>query len=529
MTDALRDIVLPRLEGIRKSGEGFTARCPAHEDGRPSLSIGPGREHPVVFKCFAGCESEDIMAAIGLTWDQLSAERDEQPRGEWTPRGDAIAIYDYIDEESALLFQVLRTVSKEFPQRKPDPASKTGWTWRLGEVRRVLYRLPKIIEAVDAGRTIYIVEGEKDVHSIENRGEIATCNPGGAGKWRDEFAEHLRDATVVIACDKDEPGQKHARQVAASLEGVAASVRIVEAAEGKDVTDHLGAGHALHELVETWTSEENVEPDLAPDLWEFIGAADPPQDWVIPNLLERGDRLIWTGFEGLGKSMFVRQLAVMSAAGLDPFTAQRIPQMKVLLIDCENSERQSRRKFRPLAKATVDIDRDVPEGGLRLIHKPAGIDLARDSDAAWLIERVTAHQPDLLIIGPFYRLHAADMNEETAARRAVSVLDYARTKVDCALVVEAHAGHGEATRGRSVRPIGSSLLLRWPEFGYGIKPAEKVHGSLMCDQVHAGKPCRPTVVDVQPWRGARDEREWPEQLTWGDPWPWVVDPRSDQW
>lgn len=509
MTDALRDLVLPRLEGIRKSGSGFTAKCPAHDDGRASLSVGPGKDHPVVFHCHANCDRDDILAAMGLTWEQVCADRDDQPRGEWTPRGDAIAVYDYVDEHGKLLFQVCRTAGKEFPQRRPDPGSKTGWAWRLGDIRRVLYRLPKVIEAVDLGRTIYIVEGEKDVHSIEAKGEVATCNPGGAGKWRDEFAEHLRDATVIIACDKDGPGQKHARQVADSLDEIAASWRMVEAVEGKDVTDHLNAGHALHELVEIASSQSATEPDLAPDLWEFLGTVDPPQDWIIPDLLERGDRLIWTGFEGLGKSMFVRQLAVMTAAGLHPFTAQPIPPMKVLLIDCENSERISRRKFRPLAHATVAMDRDVPEGALRLIHKPAGIDLARDSDAAWLIERVTAHQPDLLIIGPFYRLHAADMNEEVAARRTVSVLDYARTKVDCALVVEAHAGHGEAGKNRSVRPIGSSLLLRWPEFGYGIRPLDG-----------------PKVVEVHAWRGPRDERAWPEQLTWGDPWPWVVDPRG---
>jgi hypothetical protein len=121
------------------------------------------------------------------------------------------------------------------------------------------------------------------------------------------------------------------------------------------------------------------------------------------------------------------------------------------------------------------------------------------------------------------------MNEETAARRAVSVLDHARTKVDCALVVEAHAGHGEHGKHRSVRPIGSSLLLRWPEFGYGIVPSSKPHGAATCGDVHPGTAfCKEStrVVDVKAWRGPRDERDWPQRLTWGEPWPWAIDPRG---
>ena len=530
MADVLREIVLPRLEGIRASGGSYMARCPAHDDGKASLSLTHGKEHPVVLHCHAGCDRDAVLAAIGLTWDELCTPRENGHQGEWTPRGEAIAIYDYVNEDGKLLFQVCRTADKQFPQRKPDPTSKTGWSWRLGDVRRVLYRLPKVLDAVEAGQAIYVTEGEKDVHTLEGRGVVATCNPGGAGKWRDEYAEVLRDADVVLVADRDDPGRAHCRQVRESLDGVAAQVRIVEPYEGKDVTDHFHAGRGLDELVETWRSGEEPKVDLAPDLWEFIGTDDPEQDWVIPNLLERGDRLIWTGFEGLGKSMFVRQLAVMAAAGLDPFSAEEIPQMRVLLIDCENSERQSRRKFRPLAAATVDVDRRVPDGWLRLIHKPQGIDLTRDDDAAWLLERVTAHEPDLLIIGPFYRLHATDMNEETGARRAASVLDYARTKVDCALVVEAHAGHGEYGKKRSVRPIGSSLLLRWPEFGYGIAPAENPHGAATCNDIHPGQVCDKAtrVVDVKAWRGPRDERNWPRRLTWGEPWPWVIDPRGER-
>lgn len=520
MADALREIVLPRLDLVKKSGAGFMARCPAHDDGKASLSVSSGRDHPVLLHCHAGCDPEDILGKIGLTWGDLSAPRERQQDGEWTPAGPATAVYDYRDENGTLLFQVLRTATKDFRQRVPDPAAKSGWTWRLGDTRRVLYRLPEVIDAVSNGREVYICEGERDVHTLVAHGLVATCNPGGAGKWRPEYSEFLREGIVTIVADRDDPGQAHARQVRDALLDIAACVTIVEAASGKDATDHVNAGHSLADMVVTWTNDGPQKSDLAPDLWEFIATEDEPYDWIVPGLLERGDRLMLTGFEGLGKSMLVRQMATMIAAGIHPFTWKPIQPHKVLLIDCENSERQSRRKFRPLAAASIKHGHRVPDGGLRLIHRPAGIDLTRDEDAAWLLERVTAHQPDVLFIGPFYRLHATNLNDELACRKVVAVLDKARTSVDCALVIETHAGHAETgLNKRSVRPRGSSLLLGWPEFGFGLAPAE---------DPKPGRPC--TDVVVKPWRGARDQRDWPARLTWGDPagWPWqvAVDPNE---
>ena len=521
--DALTEVLLPKLTGIHKSGGSWMTQCPAHEDAKASLHVARGTTHPVLLTCHAGCERDDILKAIGLTWDDLCTPREQRrPEGEWTPRGQAVAIYDYTAEDGTLLFQVLRTADKQFPQRAPDRSRKTGWRWSLEDTRRVPYRLPKVIEAVAAGELVYVVEGEKDVHAIESAGLTATCNPGGAGKWRDEYSGFFRDATVIIVADRDKPGQAHARKVATSLQDIAAAVEIAEpAGEGtpdgskiKDVSDHLAAGHGLSELVTTWSSAETAPVDLAPDLHEFLAGVDPPYDWIVEGILERGDRLVWTGFEGLGKSVCMRQIAIGAAAGIHPFTGDFITPRKVLWIDAENSERQGRRHFRKLERITTLKGRRVPEGGMRLIHRPEGLDLISDEGAAWLLERVTAHKPDLWYVGPLYRLHDGDINDEQVMRRIVSLLDQARVKSDCALMVEHHVPHGEGAN-RPIRPIGSSLLRRWPELGYGIAPAMDAD------------PC--TEVCVRPWRGNRDERHWPKFLMWGEldtDWPWVVPPDS---
>lgn len=472
--------------------------------------------------CHAGCRPDDIIAALNLSWDDLTKPREQvddryrQPRqsGQTFASGGFVAQYDYTDEAGATLFQVLRSADKKFRQRRPDPDSAGKWLWSLGDTRRVLYRLPELIQAVRDGQIVYVAEGEKDVENLRKQGFAATCNSGGAGKWRPEYAEFLREAVVTICADKDEPGQAHARQVRDSLLEVGATVEIAEAKTGKDVSDHLSAGLGLEEMEVTWTNDRPPKVDLAPDLDEFLAIEDDPYDWLIPDLLERGDRVLFTGFEGLGKTMVSRQIGIAIAAGVHPFKHHiKIPPQRVLVIDCENTERQNRRKYREMRSAAHAEGKQVDRGMWRIIHRIDGLDLTSAKDAEWLMERVTAHDPAMLIIGPFYKLHDADMNDEKSARKAISVLDKVRATVNCCLLIEAHSGHGDDPTKRSVRPIGSSLLMRWPEFGIGITP---------CGTAETGGVN--STVEVKHWRGQRDKRDWPRWLTYGDPgrWPWKM-------
>jgi hypothetical protein len=140
----------------------------------------------------------------------------------------AIVSYDYADERGELLFQVVRYEPKEFRQRRPN--GNGGWEWSLGDVRRVLYRLPDLAPAIQRGDTIYIVEGEKDADALLDNSMHATCNPGGAGKWRVEYSEMLRGVDAVVIPDHDESGRRHAEQVAAALHGLARRVRVLDLA-----------------------------------------------------------------------------------------------------------------------------------------------------------------------------------------------------------------------------------------------------------------------------------------------------------
>jgi hypothetical protein len=500
------DTVLAALERVGHPVRRGSGRCPAHDDSTPSLSVSEGSDGKVLIVCHRGCSLEAILSATGLDHADLFPPRAERTdNDEWTPNGPALARYRYTDAGGKLLFEVVRCEGKRFLQRRPDPTRKSGWDWKLGEIDRPLYRLPAVIEAVRDGLTVFVAEGEKDVDALVRVGAPATCNPHGAGKWLKSHSEALREADVVVIADKDDRGYSHARHVRDSLEGIASRLRIVEAVEGKDASDHLNAGHTIEEFVVIWPAANGREPGLAPDVHDFLAVADE-YHWLIEGLLERGDRLLLTGFEGLGKSVMVAQLAAMSAAGLHPFRPSiTFDPLRVLLVDRENSERQIRRKLRPLVQAAADTGHPIDRQRFFVLSRPDTLDLGREEDRAWLSERVRAHKPDILFIGPLYKLHQQNLNDEQASRVIADALDMIRAEAGCALVIEAHSGHGD-DHDRNVRPIGSSLWRRWPEFGYGIRGTRET--------------VRGTPVQFKAWRGPREERDWPTTLHHGSPWPW---------
>jgi hypothetical protein len=245
------------LEAAGCTVRGTSATCPAHDDRNASLSIGQGRTGALLH-CHAGCPTDEVLEALGMSAANLfDNHTDSRDRDSWTPHGPATEVFDYTDENGILLFQVCRTADKKFSQRVPDPAARSGYRWRLDGVRRVLYHLPRLIAACqvrgpllgELSACVFVVEGERDVHALEAAGETATCNPGGAGKWRSEYSRYLAGVDVLVVADRDKPGRDHAWAVYQDVRPLARSAWIVQAAEGKDARDHLEAGHDVTQFV----------------------------------------------------------------------------------------------------------------------------------------------------------------------------------------------------------------------------------------------------------------------------------------
>jgi hypothetical protein len=244
----------------------------------------------VLLYCHAGCPIQRVVEAVGFEIRELF---------EINQVGDPIvASYDYQDADGQLLYQVVRFEPKGFAQRRPNRAG--GWTWNLNGVRRVPYRLPEVLHSVAEGRPIYIAEGEKDVHAIERAGVVATTNPGGAGKWLDEYSAHFAGAVVTVVADRDALGMKHAREVAASIRRAGAGrVRVVSPPEAHDISEHLAAGRTLHDLeampeerhtaLEAWRSGQfGLEDTSAGNAVPLAaGTSACPELATLPRILDR--------------------------------------------------------------------------------------------------------------------------------------------------------------------------------------------------------------------------------------------------
>lgn len=173
-----------------------------------------------------------------------------------------VAVYDYADENGTLLFQKVRYEPKWFSLRRPD--GNGGWIWKrvLDGVRRVVYHLAEVSEAIANDHLILIVEGEKGADNCWRIGIPATCNYDGGsrgkkGKWRDEFTPFFAGANIIIVADNDEVGRAHVCHVAAKLHPVAKRVRILDLAAvwpqcppKGDISDWIAAGGTVEQLYE---------------------------------------------------------------------------------------------------------------------------------------------------------------------------------------------------------------------------------------------------------------------------------------
>lgn len=536
----------------------------------PSLSIGEGKDGRVLVTCHRGtdaCSVDEICDAMGISKNDLFPPKSklDEPATRVSVKADKsgkltlVKSYDYRDAEGNLLFQKQRFVDeqgkKTFRQRRLD--KQTGeWSYQLGEVPRVLYRLPEVAEAVRQGKPIWLVEGEKDVDTLVDLGFEATTMPNGAGSWLDIHTETLAGAQVFIIADNDEVGRKHANHVVKELRAAGCTVHPCLPADGyKDVTDMVDAGLTTKDLInlsETPAVEE--EPDspmdeLARGLelllgrddlteeqrinrasillnsyqrgtevdggrlvnWEefLLEEDDDSYDWVIPHLLEKQERVIVVAAEGVGKTMLARQVAICAAAGLHPFTMSKMPPVRTLMVDLENPARIIRRTSRNIMTAAKRFGH-VNGVQADLLIKPSGLDLLKAADRAALEQTIEEVKPQLLILGPLYKafLDPGNRTSESVAIEVAKYLDSLRDVYGCAMWLEHHAPLGSSMGSRDLRPFGSAVWSRWPEFGLSLTP----------------DPTAPDgyVYNVSHFRGARDKRQFPTKMRRGKVFPFEV-------
>lgn len=572
------------LDGVRKTGTGWVARCPCrNDDSNPSLSVSEGNDGRVLVTCHRAmsCNVEEICTSVGLRvsdlmpQDSRSVVRDfsgdkpkrieKKPIPTQRPKLTFVESYDFVDENRQLLFQKVRYVDengkKSFSQRKPDGAG--GWVYSLNDTPKVLYNLPEVLEAKRNGIPIWVVEGEKDANTLMDMGIIATTMPGGAGKWLDIHTEALAGAVVEVIADNDEIGLKHAQDVVEKLQEAGCSAQAWVCPSHKDITDHVTAGGNIDGLLPLADDGDiqYIEPEieqqeiLSPEdialekLQELISRTDlnakqkiaksnliiatstvsfvldtgrlvqwnqfleetsgDTYEWVIPGLLEKSERVIVVAAEGVGKTMLARQVGILTSAGINPFSFQPMPRIKTLTVDLENPERIIRRTSRSIAQQAMSYAH-TSSIDAHLLSKPSGMDLLKATDRAILEDALDQVRPQLLVIGPLYKafLDPGGRTSESIAIEVAKYLDTIRVVYGCALWIEHHAPLGTSSTSRDLRPFGSAVWSRWPEFGLSLQPDPTAMGDY--------------VYDVKHFRGARDERHWPLKMKRGKRFPFEV-------
>jgi hypothetical protein len=305
-----------------------------HGDARPSLRINLAKDAWRCDPCAAlgieGGRSTHLVVASGIVSTLNDASRWLAPPipKRASKRGEPAAEYDYCDLKGRILYQVLRfefedggNSGKTFSQRRA--LADGGWKANLDGVERVPFRLPEMMAAISDGKTIYVVEGEKDVMTLHSVGLVATTNAGGAGwKWTKAFIEFFRSAaTVVVIGDNDDVGRRAARSRATALFGVAGRVRLVESMPGTsekgDVTDWISGRGASAEVFETAIAEVAVDnPFDAPrsasgHVLKFIDWDAVPIEsieWLLKDRLPFSEFTIVEGDGGVGKTTLIIDL-----------------------------------------------------------------------------------------------------------------------------------------------------------------------------------------------------------------------------
>lgn len=489
----------------------WRATCPAHGGQDLNLAVAKG-DQGVLVKCWSNnCAERDIATSVGLKLEDLFDQ-------------DGRAEYDYGNGH-----KVVRTrtpTGKAIRQVNAPPT--TG-----------LY-VPAGSKPIGQAAVVFLAEGEKTVDALVRMGvPCAATWPGGSNGVAKVNLTPLDGKQVIIVPDNDAPGEKAALTLLDRLKA-ARVLRVPERFNGavlNDAADLWLAGGTIDHLVEAevvdtefesavdaakfservrYEARKRAEQErraevsdtLKPKPLGAILSEVVVHDWLVPGLLERKDRLVLTGHEGSGKSWFLRQMVIAMAAGVHPLQPRElVDPVRALVIDAENTEQQWSRTTRYMTSIAERMGTGKPRDTVT-VAAGVRLDISQPGDINQIHRLIDTHKPDVLYIGPLYKLIGRAITTDDDAAPLIMALDGLRERGLC-LLMEAHAGHSKGLGGnRDLRPRGSSALLGWPEFGFGIEPLDDDD----------------SMARWVSWRGQREQRAWPKYLRRGidGEFPWMV-------
>ena len=429
--------VLAHFEHVKPEGKGWAALCPAHEDRKPSLSIGRGDDGRTLLHCHGGCDRDAVLHAAGLTLADLFPPTNGNGNG----RGghQVVATYLYPDRDGEVRYRKQRTADKQFFFARPD--GHGGWiTSRkqngdkpvMDGIERLPYRLNELRERSENASTetfrLYCCEGEKDADRLWSLGLAATTNDDGASengkrpKWTAKLTAHLKAVGVTdVVCfpDNDDAGRAHMLAVAQSCTAAGIEARIValpDLPDKGDVSDYVDAGHsredllAVAEATPVFTGSPATEgatiPATARGGLEFLSTrelidqvqAAGPRRWLLRGLWPSRDYGVHAADMKAQKTWTTTDLSVSVASGtafLHHFPVD--DPGPVLMFVGEGGKGNILRRLRADAEAHGVELADLP-----ITVCPRAPHLSSVAHLADVAEQLTARPPRLVTLDPLY-------------------------------------------------------------------------------------------------------------------------------
>ena len=440
--------LLQRLDGVKGTGGRYMAKCPNHPDSTPSLSVSVGEGGKILLKCFAGCQVEDIVGAMGLTMNDLFADG-SLPTGK---QADAAA------KEAEYIYAGGTLMKRKY--RRPDGSKFCTWQhladgrWEKGRagLSPGLYQshpeLPEIF---------FLVEGEKDVESLKKAGLVAVSLPDGAqSKWENAYDSVFRGKQVVILPDNDTPGRKYAQMCAGKLYGNAEKIWVVdlkqawpEIPEKGDISDLLlrfDEEDAMRKVMDVL----NETPEWTPPEGEklsLICAADveyAPPRWLISPYFQRGKGTLIQADPGTGKTAFMCAIAaaVTTGEGMMGLTVETPGPVLMLSVEDDLG----------VLRGRIGANNGDPNK-VYFLPNAAGLTI-NSPEIEQAIRQVGAK---LLIFDPLQAFLGAkiDMFRANETRPALAKLFEMCERNDCACAIISHTGKSSLGKSAVNQSLGS--------------------------------------------------------------------------
>lgn len=480
MTDPLSAETISRALGGKRNGSGWKARCPAHDDRNPSLSINADADGRPLLHCHAGCSQEAVIEALrgqGIWPERAEAALDQptgQPEGESPPpasypgRGPPRARWIYRDRSGRPVMAVYRFERPDGKDILPMHWDGSRWVTRAHPKPRPLYNLDQLLAYPES--PAIVTEGERAATAASKLAPdwIATTSQGGSKAAGQTDWSPLRGRRVVVWPDADEPGQSYAREAASEARRAGAgSVTVMDPFElrefppsGWDAADALHEGILPRFVAEAIDRAHEPETQSPSRRFQLIKASDlkvrEPQ-WLIRGLLEKDSLATLFGDPATYKSFLAIDWACCVASARDFRNHKIACQGPVIYLAGEGQNGLARR----LKAWCIRQNESIDDLDLYLSNGPAA--LCDAASAAEVTEAVddTAQatgSPVLVVVDTLARnFGPGDENSTEDMAAVIGALDRLRADHGCTVLLIHHTGHHDKSRARGAMALKGAL------------------------------------------------------------------------